>query len=65
MRMLSTDEINGTAGGFHFNLGAALGAMVGGFLAGGPVGLGFAIGSVLIATGTNNLHDMCKDEGIC
>lgn len=65
MRHLTREELNLTKGGFHFNVGAALGAMVGGFLAGGPIGLGFAIGTVLVATGTNNLHDMCKDEGIC
>ncbi len=58
MRHLTREELELSEGGFHLNVGAAVGAMVGGFLAGGPVGLGFAIGSILIAQGTNNLVEL-------
>lgn len=37
------------------NIGAAAGALIGGFMAGGPIGFGFALGGLIIATGVNGL----------
>lgn len=60
MRQIETNEFDNIAGGFKLNIGQALGAMAGGFIAGGPFGLGMAIGCVLIAQGTNNLVELAE-----
>ena len=60
MRHLTREELELLTGGIHINIGAAFGAIVGGFIVGGPIGMGMAIGTVLIAQGTNNLVELAE-----
>ncbi len=60
MREIETKELEYVNGSFKLNIGTAIGAMIGGFIAGGPFGLGMAIGVTLIAQGTNNLVELAE-----
>ena len=65
MRELSNDEIMDISGGkfrLRINLGAALGTIAVGILSGGPVGLGYALGAIIIQQGVNSLQDMANGE---
>ena len=48
-------EVNGA-----ISLGSALSAIAVGFFTGGPVGVGFAVSTVIMAQGIDNLHDLYK-----
>lgn len=61
MRELNYNEVQEISGGkfrLRINLGAAIGTIVVGILSGGPVGLGYAIGAIIIQQGVNSLEDM-------
>lgn len=60
LKELTFDEVNEVSGGFHihFNIGAAVGAIVLGIVTGGPVGLGYAISALIISEGVNNLNEL-------
>ncbi len=47
-------EVSG--GKMHF--GAMVSSLVVGFVAGGPIGLGFAVSGIIMTQGINNLHDL-------
>jgi lactobin A/cerein 7B family class IIb bacteriocin len=54
-----TEEVNG---GFKINLGTAIAGCIVGFITGGPIGLGYAIGTIIVAQGVNNLEEMYQNE---
>lgn len=60
MRTLSLEEANCVNGGLHINIGALVAACAVGLISGGPVGLGMAIGGIIINEGINNLDDLRK-----
>ena len=66
MKILTQDEAFCVSGGWHiklhFNPFLFIGSAVGGFVMGGPVGLGIVVGSMLVAQGTGNIHEMVVDE---
>ncbi|MGE3318081.1 MAG: hypothetical protein AB7I18_02190 [Candidatus Berkiella sp.] len=41
---------------FHF--GAIVSGLLVGLVTGGPIGLGFAVGGIIMAQGIDNLHDL-------
>ncbi len=62
MKELTLEQQNEVCGGFKFNLGSAFAALVTGFIVGGPVGFGYALGTIVIAQGVNNLEEMVHNE---
>lgn len=65
MRELSYSEVEEVSGGkfkLRINLGAAIGTIVVGILSGGPVGLGYALGAIIIQQGVNSLEDMAVND---
>lgn len=66
MKELTQEEVFAIAGGWHirlhFNPFLFIGSAVGGFVMGGPVGLGIVVGSMLVAQGTGNIHEMAVNE---
>ena len=61
MRELRQNEFNEIAGGkfkVRVNIGAVVGGAVLGFISGGPVGMGLAIGTAVITQSVNSLKDM-------
>ena len=57
MLMIDDEALHDVSGGkFHF--GAIVSGLVVGFVTGGPIGLGFAAGGIIMASGIDNLHDM-------
>ena len=64
MKELNENEINEISGGkfkLRVNLGAVIGGAVVGFISGGPVGLGLAIGTAVITQSVNSLDDMVRN----
>lgn len=57
MLKISQEGLHEISGGkFHF--GAIVSGLVVGFVTGGPIGLGFAAGGIIMASGIDNLHDL-------
>jgi hypothetical protein len=64
MNELSYNEVIYVSGGkvqLRINLGAFIGGAILGFVTGGPVGLGYAIGAGIVAQGVNSLDDMYRN----
>lgn len=64
MRELSNIEVQEVSGAkfkIRINIGTFIGGAVVGFLTGGPVGLGYAIGAAIIAQSVNSLDDMYEN----
>lgn len=60
MLVINHDSLDDISGGkFHF--GAIVSGLVVGFVTGGPIGLGFAAGGIIMASGIDNLHDMAGE----
>jgi hypothetical protein len=64
---LTQDEVCEITGGkfrikLHFNPFVFLGSVAAGFIAGGPFGVGLAVGSMLITQGSGNLYDLHKEQ---
>jgi hypothetical protein len=57
MLVISQEALDGVSGG-KFHIGAIVSGLVVGFVTGGPIGLGFAAGGIIMAQGLDNLHDM-------
>lgn len=65
MRELSLLEIDDISAGkfkFHFNVFQAVFTVVVSTLAGGPIGFGYAVGTLIAAQGVGQLHDMAVDK---
>jgi hypothetical protein len=64
MRELNQTELLQVEGGFkfHFNVFQSVFIVVAATLGGGPVGFGYAVGTLIAAQGAGQLHDMAKDE---
>lgn len=63
MRELQCSEFNEVSGGkfkVRINIGAVVGGAVLGFISGGPVGLGLAIGTAVITQSVNSLNDIYR-----
>ena len=57
MLIVNQNELDEVSGGkFHF--GAMVSGLVVGFVTGGPIGLGFAAGGIIMASGIDNFHDL-------
>jgi len=64
MKVLTDYEVAQCSGGkftIRINIGAFVGGCVLGFVTGGPVGLGLAVGAGLVAQGVNSLDDMYRN----
>jgi hypothetical protein len=67
MKELTISERMEVSGGkfrfkWHINPFQVVFTAVGGFLLGGPVGAGIAVGAAIAAQGSGNLHQMYVDE---
>lgn len=65
MRNLSWDDIEEVNGGkfkLRINIGTFIGGAIVGFITGGPVGLGYAVGAAIVAQGVNSLDAMSEGE---
>jgi hypothetical protein len=62
MKELTIKEIEEVGGGFKINIGTARSGCIVGFVTGGPIGLGYAIGTIIIAQGINNLEEMYQND---
>lgn len=63
MKELNNNEIMAVSGGkfkLRINIGTFIGGAVLGFITGGPIGLGYAIGAAIVAQGVNSLDDMYR-----
>jgi len=60
LKELTFEEVHKISGGFHvhFNIGAAVGAIVLDAITGGPVGIGYAVSALIISEGVNNLNEL-------
>ena len=54
-------EVSGSKFKLRINLGTLIGGAVLGFVTGGPVGLGYAVGAAIMAQGVNSLDDMYRN----
>lgn len=57
MLVINNEALDDVSGG-KFHIGAIVSGLVVGFVTGGPIGLGFAAGGIIMASGIDNLHDM-------
>lgn len=57
MLEVTNNDLQQVAGG-KIHIGAMVSSLVVGFVTGGPIGLGFAAGGIIMASGIDNLHDM-------
>jgi hypothetical protein len=65
VKELTLDETNDVSAGkfrLHFNVFQAIGAMALGFVTAGPVGIGYALCTVVIAQGVGGVHDVAADH---
>jgi hypothetical protein len=65
MRTLTLNEIHEVDGGkfkFHFNVFQAVFMVFLGGLTAGPVGIGYAVGTLVATQGVGQLHDMGVQE---
>ncbi len=62
MKELTQNQIMEVSGGFKLNIGQAVGALICGAIAGGPVGFGYALGTIIIAQAVNSLDEMRQNE---
>ncbi len=61
MLVINDESLQDVNGG-KFHLGATVSSLMVGFMAGGPIGLGFAASAVIMANGIDNLHDLYKGD---
>lgn len=65
MKLLTDSEIQEVSGGkfkFHFNVFQAVFMVFVGGLTAGPVGIGYAVGTLAATQGVGQLHDMGVQE---
>jgi len=60
MRELTAQQSLEVSAGFKINIGHAIAAIATGIITGGPVGLGLAIGAIIISQGVNSLEEICN-----
>ena len=60
MLTINQESLQEVSGG-KIHIGAMVSSLVVGFVAGGPVGLGFAGSGIIMAQGINNLHDLYSE----
>lgn len=59
---LSIKQIKEISGGVKLNVGTAIFGAIAGFIMGGPVGVGIALGVVIGGHGINGLEEMYYEE---
>lgn len=65
MKELNSNEVMEVSGGkfkLRINLGTFIGGAILGLITGGPVGLGYAVGTAIMAQGINSLDDMYRNN---
>jgi len=63
MLVVSEESLHDISGG-KFHVGAMISGLVVGLVTGGPIGLGFAAGGIIMAQGIDNLHDLYSDQQV-
>lgn len=58
MKELTMGECTDVSAGFKLNIGHLIGSICVGFVLGGPIGIGVAIGGALVGQGVNELNEM-------
>ncbi len=61
MLEVTNNDLHEISGG-KFHVGAMISSLVVGFVAGGPIGMGFAAGGIIMANGIDNLHDLYQSS---
>ncbi|MGE3320170.1 MAG: hypothetical protein AB7I18_12830 [Candidatus Berkiella sp.] len=59
--LIVNDEALHEISGGKFRIGTIVSGLVVGFVTGGPIGMGFAAGGLIMAQGIDNLHDLYNE----